>query len=152
MLRSTQVSANMGFFNALIVLTAAYVVAAETIAGVPLFDYEKIQLTDHDVAQLSAEHQVYFGFDDSAVGSTYVSTSGECKVQPADDDFPPPQIWEDLNANGLVKGSLIYTRPLASPCYSNWGNWDKATCEAIVKSWPNPYTQYAFYLLVLRMC
>jgi hypothetical protein len=142
----------MGSFSALVVLLAACVIAAETIGGVPLFDYEKIQLTDHDLAQLSTEHQAYFAFDGSAIGSSYVPTSGECKLQPADDDFPPSQIWEDFNANVLVRGALIHTRPLASPCYLNWGNWEKATCETIAKSWSNPYTQYALYLQVLRMC
>jgi len=79
-----------------------------------------------------------------------VPTSGECKAQPTDDDFPPPHIWEDFNANEFVKGALIYPRPLASPCYLNWGNWDKATCESIVNNWSNSYFQYALYLRTLR--
>jgi hypothetical protein len=115
--------------------------ASAPLAGVPLFDYEKTQLTDRALAQLSAEHQVYFGFDDSAVNSILVPRKGECKVWPTDDDFPRPHIWEDFNVNTFVKGAMIYPAPIASPCYLNWGNWDKAKCEKIVRQWTNPYLQ-----------
>ncbi|KAF2832279.1 FAD-binding domain-containing protein [Ophiobolus disseminans] len=112
-------------------------------ASVPLFDYEKTQLTDYNLAQLPAEHQAYFSFEDSAGGSSFVLKSGECRVQPTDDDYPPPPIWKYFKSNMLLKGAVIDSRPLASPCYLNWGNWDKSTCEKIVKNWGDPYLHEA---------
>jgi hypothetical protein len=115
--------------------------AASALSNITLFDYEKIQFTDNDIAGLSSEQQVYFGFDDSAVNASFIFQSGACKVIPSDDDFPSARVWQDFNINKFVNGALITPLPLASSCYKDWGNYDEQKCVAIAMNWTNPYLQ-----------
>jgi hypothetical protein len=115
--------------------------AASVLPNITLFDYEKTQFTDNDLAELSAEQKIYFAFDDSAVNTSFTIKSGACKVLPSDDDFPPARIWKDFNTNKFVNGALISPDPLASSCYKNWGNYDEQKCAAIAANWTNPYLQ-----------
>jgi hypothetical protein len=115
--------------------------AVSLMSNITLFDYEKTELTDKLLAQLPPEHQVFFDFDDSAVNATFTHKSGTCKVQPTDNEFPPTHFWKEFNNTHIVRGALITSSPLASPCYKNWGNYDEQRCSAIVKNWTNPYLQ-----------
>lgn len=54
---------------------------------------------------------------------------------PGDFLYPPDFVWKVFNL--LVGGSLIETVPLASPCYTNWNNYDAGKCSFINANWAN---------------
>jgi hypothetical protein len=120
-------------------IAADATVSRRAPSGAYLFAYEKKQLTDEAIAQLSSEEQKLFGFDDSAVNSGLFRRSGECKTYPGDDTWPSEETWDKFDA--LTDGSLIPTVPLAAPCYSNWGVYDSAKCAAIAAKFTDPYLQ-----------
>jgi hypothetical protein len=125
----------------LLVVRAVRHVDAALFSNVTLFDYEKTQLTDHNLAQLPTEYQAYFGFDDSAVNATFTHVSGACKLAPGEDGYPSARTWEGFNATNIVNGALIAPKPIASPCYNSWGAYDEQKCAAITANWSNPYLQ-----------
>lgn len=95
------------------------------------FDYEELQLTDAILANLSLPANVnaslfYFG-------NYSKISSAQCKTAPGDEKWPSATDWEFLNS--LLGGSLIQTIPLASPCYSDWGNYDADLCAVVTANW-----------------
>lgn len=123
-------------------LLIVFGVDAALFSNVTLFDYEKAQFTEHDLADLPAEYQKHFAFDDSAVNTTFAHVSGACKFAPGDGGFPSARTWEEFNATSIVNGALIAPMPLAAPCYNGWGVHDEQKCAAITANWSNPYLQY----------
>jgi hypothetical protein len=128
-------------FRLLYVILGVHTALGVAAPSPSLFDYETKQLTDNDLTQFSPEHRAYFGFDDSAINSSFTYKSGACKAQPTDAEFPQLQIWREFNSSNVVNGALIATQPLASSCYRNWGNYDESKCAAITANWSNPYLQ-----------
>lgn len=61
-----------------------------------------------------------------------------CKCFPGDDCWPSLCDWDKLNQT--VKGRLVATVPLASPCYpsSEWDNYGNDTCSDLQNGWLKP--------------
>lgn len=126
----------------LLIVCAVCNVDAAHFSNATLFEYEKTQITDYDLAQVPTKYQAYFAFDDSAVNTSFTHVSGACKLAPGDDDFPFARTWAEFNTTSIVNGALIVPKPIASPCYNSWGAYDEQKCAAITANWSDPYLQY----------
>ncbi|RYP49501.1 hypothetical protein DL768_004804 [Monosporascus sp. mg162] len=121
-------------------------VSTESLAGAPYFEYETWQLTDQALERIRddpdvTEYADLFDFDSGvSTGNHPSSTPTKCRVFPGDEDWPSERKWKILNK--LLGNALIPTTPLAAPCYSNWGVYDAAKCEAITANWGDAYIQY----------
>jgi hypothetical protein len=109
---------------------------------IPLFDYEKDQLTDGDLAKLLPQDAALIAFDDSAVGAKNIVNYPRdfCKSYPGDLDWPSNKTWNKFH--NLVDNGLISTIPAAAPCYQDWGVYDKDKCTEIEKNYGDMYFQY----------
>jgi hypothetical protein len=66
---------------------------------------------------------------------------GECKVFPGDPRWPEETIWGVFDL--LSGGALIRDVPIASPCYSDWGDYNAAECEYVTDLWSNVSLHYS---------
>lgn len=58
---------------------------------------------------------------------------GQCKTAPGDFLWPGSTIWALLNL--LTGGATIKNVPLASVCYTSWGNYDADRCAWVTEQW-----------------
>ncbi|KAG8169471.1 hypothetical protein KVR01_000216 [Diaporthe batatas] len=58
---------------------------------------------------------------------------GQCKTAPGDFLWPGRTIWELFNL--LTGGAIIQNVPLASVCYTSWGNYDARECARVTEQW-----------------
>lgn len=65
------------------------------------------------------------------------ASKSDCRFLPGDKDWPSSQEWRKLN--DTVKGRLIATIPLGSPCHDP--NYDAAKCSALQNIWDLPRVQ-----------
>ncbi|ORY63875.1 FAD binding domain-containing protein [Pseudomassariella vexata] len=86
-------------------------------AAPPLFESEKIQLTNADIRALSPA----------------------CKVYSKDPDWPSEDAWTALDE--LVHGSLLQPRPQAAPCYPD-PEYNAEGCAAMTAKWTNSHTHF----------
>lgn len=61
----------------------------------------------------------------------------ECYRLPSDPEWPSAQAWSTLNST--VKGNLVATVPIGSPCHDP--TYDAAACDTLKAQWLNPLTQ-----------
>lgn len=113
-------------------------VSPASVAGAPLFDSEKFQLTDHDIAKLSQHQSALVKFGSEGSDKTTQPT-GKCKVFPGDHQWPSQSEWSTLDS--LLGGALIKTVPLAASCYSSWPEYDSEECERIGSQWTDSHLQ-----------
>ncbi|KAL7621938.1 hypothetical protein AAE478_007438 [Parahypoxylon ruwenzoriense] len=120
----------------------ATVNASSSNATAELFLGETHQLTDDVLANLTnlgLTNIVLFGFADPATASN--ESFGPCKTFPGEFVVFPGTITNRV-FDLLLGGSLIQTKPFASPCYSDYGNQDTAKCNEITSHWSdNSYIQ-----------
>ncbi|KAI2633208.1 FAD-binding domain-containing protein [Hypomontagnella submonticulosa] len=105
-------------------------------ATADLFPGETYQFTDAVLANLTdlgLTNIVLFGFGDPATAPNQ-SIIGPCKTFPGEFVVFPGDITNRV-FNLLLGGSLIKTKPLASPCYSDYGNQNAAKCAEITSRW-----------------
>ncbi|CAI7578591.1 unnamed protein product [Penicillium glandicola] len=107
-------------------------------SGQPLFDSEKFQLTDKDIAKLNKQQAALVKFGGGADDAR--PTTG-CKVFPGDRQWPSHSVWSTFD--DLLGGALIKTVPLAASCYSSWPEYDSAECERITSEWTDSYLHAA---------
>ena len=107
-------------------------------AGAPLFESEKVQLTEQTLSHLSRNESALFNFGNNG-SALSTRSSGECRLMPGDFSWPLPIIWELFD--DLLGGALIKTVPLASSCYSSWAEYDSNQCDAITSNWTNSNLQ-----------
>lgn len=115
---------------------AAATVSAASIAGVELFGFESIQLTDEVLQTVISQTNetdllAIVGFEngsDRPVANDN-ERSGACKTFPGDWNFPLPAVWSLFDA--LLGGALIRTVPIAAPCYKDFGVFDARKCADI---------------------
>ncbi|CAG8898844.1 unnamed protein product [Penicillium egyptiacum] len=115
-------------------------ILSASVAGAPLFDSEKFQLTDLDIAKLSQRQSALVKF---GCGGTNKTTRpiGKCKVFPGDRQWPSQSAWSALD--NLLDGALIKTVPLAASCYSSWPQYDSDECERISSQWTDSHLHAA---------
>ncbi|KAI1208625.1 FAD-binding domain-containing protein [Annulohypoxylon truncatum] len=110
--------------------------ASSSNATADLFLGETHQLTDAVLANLTdlgLTNITLFGFADPSTAANQ-SAIGTCKTFPGELVVFPGQITDRV-FDLLLGGSLIQTKPLASPCYSDYGNQDAAKCDEITAHW-----------------
>lgn len=121
---------------------AAVTVSNTTTAdGTTLTAAETVQLTDEVVANLTniaLTNATLFAFDDGN-STTLDKRSGSCKVFPGDTAWPSTLVWWVFDL--LLGGRLITTVPLASSCYTDFDNYDAATCTDVDDNWTNSTMQ-----------
>ena len=111
--------------------------AALTSSTAELFEWETLQLTQSvltNLTNLALTNIKLFEYPTTTTGST-----ADCKVFPGDPYWPSPVAWEILNV--LSGNALIKTVPLAAPCYSDWPEYNAATCASITSQWNDPHLQ-----------
>jgi hypothetical protein len=113
-------------------------VSSTSIAGAPLFDSEKFQLTDNDIAKLSQHQSALVKFGCDGTNKTTQPTR-KCKVFPGDRQWPSQSAWSAFD--DLLGGALIKTVPLAASCYSSWPQYDSDECERISSQWTDSHLQ-----------
>lgn len=114
--------------------------AAEEIASAFLLHSEAFQLTDAVLANLTALHLSnisLFGFGDDSASTTNRRpiSSGTCKTYPGDALWPSDDLWDIFDF--LLGGALIKTKPVASPCYDEFGNYNESQCAWLNSNWSN---------------
>ncbi|KAL1899812.1 hypothetical protein Sste5346_002678 [Sporothrix stenoceras] len=122
---------------------AADVDATSSNSTVDLFSSETVQLTGNVIANLTALNLTsvdLFDFDDETTAATGSSSkcrrSTQCKVVPGNILYPISLVW-DIFGLLLGPGALIKTVPLASPCYTNWGDQSASECAFLTNNWSN---------------
>lgn len=135
--------------------TAAATVSADSNAGFPLFEAERVQLTDKvlkEVRDLDAPsgQAGQYAFDDNKNASSS-QQPGSCKPLPGDSSWPSDDVWDFFN--GLLGGALVPVTPVSAPCYkdSSYDNYDAKKCAAITKNFTTPELQYVLRSLPLGM-
>lgn len=113
-------------------------VSPASVAGAPLFNSEKVQLTDHDIAKLNHHQSALVKFG-SHGADKHTRSTGKCKVFPGDDQWPSQSAWSALD--NLLGGALIKTVPLAASCYSSWPEYDSEECARISSQWTDSHLQ-----------
>lgn len=99
-----------------------------------MFSYETFQLTETVLANLTAFSNIsVFGFANDS--NSHLPVSGECKTYTGDPNWPTNTAWDDLNA--VLGGALIKTKPVASSCYHDWGDYNETHCEWLTANWVN---------------
>ncbi|CAG8290270.1 unnamed protein product [Penicillium olsonii] len=124
-----------GALLAVLLATAGDAASCKASAA-PLFEYEKVQLTEQTLAKLGRA-QSLFGFGNM----TNTTQSGTCKVFPGDRQWPSQASWAALNK--AVDGALIETVPLAASCYSSWPQYDSELCKEITDKWTDSHIHAA---------
>lgn len=120
-------------------------VSSKLRAGVELFGYETLQLTGDVISQLhendvTAKYARLFTFDDGRDNETgRMLESGECRSFPGEQPWPDDASWHILD--GMSDSALIPTVPIGAPCYKSSGFYNEAECAALIKRFPDPYTQ-----------
>lgn len=113
--------------------------AARSINTNNLFVEETAQLTDESLSELGSllngqsiglDHATFdqiFGF--SKGDSITKRSVGDCKTYAGDFSWPDELVWFAFDF--LLGSALLEVPPIASPCYSNWDNYDEALCTSI---------------------
>lgn len=115
--------------------------AGAIISDTTLLPEETIQLTESALAQSVYELSRQFGnrniptvFHFASNASSKRATS-RCKTYADDSLWPTEWVWQIFDV--LLGGALLEVPPIASPCYTNWGNYDAATCQSISDGFTN---------------
>lgn len=110
--------------------------ASSSNATADLFPGETRQLTQDVLAnltKLSLTNSVLFKFPDP---NAPIRTPEDCKNFPGDSAMFPGTVTTTV-FNLLLGGSLIHTKPFASPCFPDFQNQDSAKCAEITSNWFN---------------
>lgn len=129
-----------------------------TDGAIPRFDWEQSFLTDATIGQalasVPADARSLFQFAShniakDAVPETSSTFNGrQCKVFPGDEDWPEEASWSALNE--ITNGALMKPVPQAHVCYnSSASSSDQSACDALTKSWTDPFSQYVKYRRLL---
>lgn len=109
--------------------------AGAIISDTNLLPEETFQLTDDALSQAITDvsRQVsnssvssVFGFAANATSKRSVS---QCKTYAGDSLWPAEIVWRVFD--GLLGGALLEVPPIASSCYTNWGDYDADSCLSI---------------------
>jgi hypothetical protein len=120
---------------------AETVTTTSTLANVPLFDIETIQLTENVVSELRSNPDVTkyaslfeFGDAESNTVRSRRAQAQRCKTMPGDALYPSKLVWSIFDQ--LSGDALEPIVPIGSPCYhdSVYNNYDAERCAFLVKN------------------
>jgi FAD/FMN-containing dehydrogenase len=130
---------HLGFLALLLASAAGVSSSTRSLNTNTLLAQEIGQLTDKSLSELGSllngqsiglGHTTFdkvFGFSkDSAVTKR---PAGDCKTYAGDLQWPDESVWSAFDF--LLGSALLQVPPIASPCYSNWDNYDEALCASI---------------------
>lgn len=110
--------------------------AATKVHASDLLPEEYLQLTDEVLQKVEAELIQRHGnsslanvFSFMSSNSSVSNASSRCKTYAGDQLWPDDELWSTLDS--LLGGALLEVPPIASPCYTNWNNYDADNCEVI---------------------
>ncbi|KAI2606605.1 FAD-binding domain-containing protein [Hypoxylon sp. NC1633] len=110
-------------------------------SGVDYFPFESSQLTPDVISNLTDYNLTsveLFDFSDTDAGAEK-RAARVCKTYPGDKAWPSTPIWDLFNI--LLGGALIKGVPAAAPCYTDWPEYNAATCASITAQWETPRFQ-----------
>ncbi|PKS04903.1 hypothetical protein jhhlp_008268 [Lomentospora prolificans] len=115
--------------------------ATSSTSGVEYFDYERLQLTEDVIKDISDQGLAgsdFIGFGD--IDDRTTLSNSTCKAFPGDNDWPSGDSWRVLDL--LLGGALIKAVPLAAPCYNSWPEErSEEACKAVTADWSQMRTQ-----------
>lgn len=114
-------------------LWAVALLSIPSAAAPPLFESEKVQLTDGDLESLDPALRAPFAFGSSRRPLRHNS---RCKVYPGDGDWPSEPVWGALKK--LAGGAVVKPHPQATVCYDG-PFYDGAKCAELTAGWLNSY-------------
>jgi hypothetical protein len=126
--------------------------AAETVSErADLFPFERIQLTDGVIANMSGTlnadvSQFSFAKHDARDHGEGMRPKNKCKAYPDDAEWPSNSDWETFGR--LLGGdSLIKTVPEAAICFSSNGTVanNSTECQSLTAGWGNSTLRYEFW-------
>ncbi|ROW09306.1 hypothetical protein VPNG_05833 [Cytospora leucostoma] len=101
---------------------------------------ESLQLTDQVLGNVDSQlvaaglgniSSIFdFGNNNTAVTKR---SSSQCKTYAGDSSWPSDTVWQAFDS--LLGNALLQAPPLASPCYTNWDNYDSDLCTNITNNW-----------------
>ncbi|KAI3395178.1 hypothetical protein diail_1672 [Diaporthe ilicicola] len=123
-------------------------VSKQSAAGVGLFSYEAVQLTESGLLKLNdqetlAKYAPLFAFGNGSTNPQEPSERAEgCKTYPGDALWPSAELWGVFD--NLLGGAISPIVPIASPCYmdSAYHNYDSLRCVSITEGWGKESTHY----------
>lgn len=118
--------------------------ATEIADSAALIPEETLQLTDAVIEDVSAQFVSQLGNDNfsslfsfaSNETSTKRSTTN-CKTYAGDSLWPSGLLWYAFDL--LLGKSLLEVPPIASPCYTNWDNYDEIECQYVTDNFPDSH-------------
>lgn len=125
----------LGADEASVAPAAEIVSASSSEAEAELFGDETYQLTDDVIANLTSLNLTAVDMFSFSNGEEYKRSTSTCKVMPGDKSWPSEMVWTVFDL--LLGGALTKTTPLASVCYTNWGDYDASKCSSISANWSN---------------
>ena len=122
--------------------------------AIPRFEWEQSFLTDATLEEaltsVSADARSLFQFASHNIASDSVPETEstfngrECKVFPGDEDWPADASWSALH--DITNGALLKPLPQAHVCYNtSLAGADQSACDAMTKSWTDPFSQYVAF-------
>lgn len=106
--------------------------AAAEVHGLNLLPEETLQLTDGAVETLSSQlgNRSLSGlFSFATHKAPFDNSSSRCKTYVGDSLWPDDSLWDTFNS--LLGEALLEVPPIASSCYTNWGNYNTEMCDII---------------------
>lgn len=77
-----------------------------------------------------------FGFSNSTSLANQSSSVG-CKTYAGDSSWPDDNLWYAFDS--LLNNALLEVPPIASPCYTNWLNYDEDVCATLSDKFTDSY-------------
>ncbi|KAH8682580.1 hypothetical protein BX600DRAFT_479116 [Xylariales sp. PMI_506] len=102
--------------------------ATQITDNADLLPEETLQLTE---ALGVDNYSTLFSFADNDTSAAKRSTAA-CKTYAGDSDWPSELLWGLFDV--LLGNALLQVAPIASPCYSNWDNYDADECDFITSN------------------
>lgn len=106
--------------------------AVAEVHGLDLLPEETLQLTDEVLEVVNSQlGNISLGglFSFATHRSRFNISTARCKTYVGDDLWPHTSLWDTFDS--LLGEALLEVPPIASPCYTNWGNYNADICDLV---------------------